>query len=101
MRRHVSDAHTLPRMTRSRRAESAGGWLLLPRLCASTVAGEGGPWGVVVRKLLDVTGETSCAEGHTTVDHESGRATMHTGIGISDYLSMIAIVAILVSLWMH
>lgn len=56
---------------------------------------------MVVRKLLDVTGETSCAEGHTTVDHESGRATMHTGIGISDYLSMIAIVAILVSLWMH
>jgi hypothetical protein len=26
---------------------------------------------------------------------------MHTGLGMSDYLSMLAIVAMLVSLWMH
>lgn len=29
------------------------------------------------------------------------RWTMNTGLGMSDYLSMLAIVAMLVSLWMH
>lgn len=35
------------------------------------------------------------------MDHESGKATIHAGRGISDDVSMMAIVAILVSLWMH
>ena len=33
--------------------------------------------------------------------HSSGRTTMSPGMGISDYVSMLAIVAVLVSLWMH
>jgi len=51
--------------------------------------------------LLRATCETSCAEGHSSVCHASGRTTMHTGMGISDYVSIIAIMAMLVSLWMH
>jgi len=34
-------------------------------------------------------------------DRCSGRWIMNTGMGVSDYLSMLAIVAMLVSLWMH
>ena len=40
-------------------------------------------------------------DGRRNAYQYNGRSVMRTDIGVSDYLSMLAIVAVLVSLWMH
>ena len=65
------------------------------------VAGDGGSWHRVVQKLLRTMGEASVRGAQRHLSTSSRRESMHPGLGISDYISMIAIVAVLVSLWMH
>ena len=65
------------------------------------VAGDRGSWHMVVQKLLRTMCEASVRGAQQHLSTSSRRESMHPGLGISDYLSMIAIVAMLVSLWMH